>query len=264
MSFINKLRVRVLVAAVLVSSLAGCGGGNDAGANTSTQGQPGTPTPAASGGQQSTNWSGYALTGSSGSFSKVEGKWTVPTVKCAASDNTASSSWAGIGGGTNSDPTLVQAGTEQDCSGGPSYYAWWEIIPLPSTTLDTQAYPVQAGDQITVTVNGSNAILWSITIKSSRGWTFNTSTPYTAAGATAEWIEEAPLGVGTGGAGQVTLANFGRVAFSALKANGASPGLAPADRIVMVDANDGHIVANTSAAGAGGNSFAVCFGSAAC
>src|SRR5205823_1915926 len=126
----------------------------------------------------------------------------------------------------------------------------------------TQSYPVQPGDRITATADGRSAVLWAITIKSSRAWTFNTTTPYTAGGATAEWIEEAPLSAGS--AGQATLTNFGRVAFSALTANGANPNLTAAQRVVMVDANDGHVVANPSAAGSGGNSFAVCFGSANC
>jgi hypothetical protein len=242
--------------------LCSCGGGDDGGGSSgsgTTQGQGNS----AAGGQQSLNWSGYVLMGGAGLFTKVQGSWTVPTVTCTG-DVTRSSSWAGIGGGNSADQTLVQAGTEQDCDGGASYGAWWEVIPAPSATLNPQTYPVGAGDHITVTADGSTTIVWAITIKNtSRGWTFNTTVPYVAAGATAEWIEEAPLSAGTGGAGQATLANFGRVAFTGLTANGGNPGLSTNERVAMVD-NNNHVISNPSGPGATGNSFAVCYGSGAC
>lgn len=257
-------RLNAACCALLLSLTAGCGGGSGDGDNNSpgsTQGQPSAPA----GGNRSTNWSGYVLSGPAQSFSKVQGSWAVPSVNCAGADGAASSSWAGIGGGNNADPTLVQAGTEQDCNGGPDYFAWWEVIPAPASRLNPQTYPVGAGDRISVSADGSSAIVWSIRIANdSRGWVFSTSVPYGAAGATAEWIEEAPLTAGTGGAGQSALADFGRVAFSALTANGGNPGLSANERVVMVDGRDGHVVANPSAPGVNGNAFAVCFGSGAC
>ena len=245
----------------LSTLLAGCGGGDDGGGSSgpgSTQGQGNS----SAGGQQSFNWSGYALSGGAGMFSKVQGSWTVPTVTC--SDGvTRSSTWAGIGG-INGDQTLVQAGTEQDCNGGASYGAWWEVLPAPSATINPQTYPVGAGDHITVTADGSSTLIWALTIKNTtRGWTFNTSAPYGSSGASAEWIEEAPLSAGTGGVGQATLANFGRVAFSALTANGGNPGLSTNERVAMID-NNNHVIANPSGPGATGNSFAVCYGPGAC
>ncbi len=44
----------------------------------------------------STNWSGYAVTGSS--FTQAKASWTVPTVNCSTTPNTYSSFWVGLDG----------------------------------------------------------------------------------------------------------------------------------------------------------------------
>src|SRR5690348_9056672 len=44
----------------------------------------------------STNWAGYALTGSG--FTFVSGSWTVPTVDCGGTLNSDSASWVGLDG----------------------------------------------------------------------------------------------------------------------------------------------------------------------
>ncbi len=235
----------------------------------STQGQSNTPGGASTGSAtQSGNWSGYAALGSAAQYNSVSGTWTVPAAHCANGASTASATWVGIGGDSAaglpvSDPTLIQAGSEQDCNGGPGYYAWWEILPQPSTEIDPATYPVHAGDQMTVSLS-STLILWTIKIRNlSAGWTFTTTTPYTGSGFSAEWIEEAPQLIGTNGASQGTLTNFGLVGFSALTANGVNPELSNSNAIAMVDGNN-HVLANPSAPGAGGDSFSVCYGSAAC
>jgi hypothetical protein len=262
---------RICAGLLLLASsalLSACGGGDSSSA-PSTQGQANAASSAsASGATQSGNWSGYAVLGSAAQFSSASGTWTVPAANCPSGASTASATWVGIGGdsavGTPvSDPTLIQAGSEQDCNGGPSYYAWWEILPLPSTTLDTSTYPVHPGDQMTVTLS-STLVLWTITIHDlTAGWTSTTTTPYTGSGLSAEWIEEAPQQVGAGGAGQGTLTNFGRVGFSALSANGVNPELTSNDSIDMVDSNN-NILASPSAPGASGDSFSVCYGAGAC
>src|SRR4029077_8844114 len=101
-----------VAAAMLLASLAGCRGTSEV-----AHGQPSGPA----GPQASTNWSGYVRTGAPHSFTKITATWVVPSVNCPDGSDTASSTWTGIGGGTTADPTLVQAGTEQDCNGGPSY-----------------------------------------------------------------------------------------------------------------------------------------------
>lgn len=266
-----------LLAASLISLLAGCGGGGDAGDPDGGAGQQAGPAGSDSSGdagdsraQQSSNWSGYVQTGQPNSFTRISGSWTVPALQCPGSGSTASATWTGIGGGSSVDPTLIQAGTAQSCEGGAAgYSAWWELIPAPAITageglLDAQEYPVNPGDQISVSIDSGSVLVWNITIQNStRGWTFNITVPYLAAGATAEWIEEAPLSAGSAGVGQDTLSNFGRVGFYALTVNGANPGLTAEQRVVMVDSSDS-VIANPSAPAPGGDAFDVCFGSGAC
>ena len=65
----------------------------------------------------STNWSGYAVTGSGANH--VIGTWTQPTVTCARGENSWSSPWVGIDGDNSN--TVEQIGTDSDCSGGAPY-----------------------------------------------------------------------------------------------------------------------------------------------
>ena len=244
--------------------LGGCGSSDSSPGSGSTQGVGNTG--AAASATQSTNWSGYAVTGTLGGFKQISGSWTVPAPDCSGGATAFSASWAGIGGLKTGDLTLIQAGTEQDCtSGGASYYAWWEGYPAASKDISTSGnFPVSAGDQITVTISSSLLLFWNISIHDlSAGWTFTTTTPFLAAGESAEWIEEAPLEIGSGGTSQGALANFGEVSFGALTANSDNPALTDDDRIDMVDAK-GNIVASPSGPGAGGDSFDVCFGSGSC
>jgi len=227
--------------------------------------------------EQSTNWSGYGITGGPLGFTSVQGTWSVPAVPATKKD-TASSTWAGIGGNctdsscTGQDPTLIQAGTEQDSSAGkPTYYAWWEAIPAPSVqaggVLSSQTYPVRPGDAVTVKIDVANGAVWTIEITDMRAghqrWTFSTTVPYSAAGLTAEWIEEAPLTAGTGGAGQIALSNFHRVGFGGLTANGNNPHLRGSEAIVLVGSS-GQAIARPSAPKASGNAFSICWGSGPC
>ncbi len=261
MNSLGNFPLAILFPAAAV--LAGCNGGD----NDASGSMPGGHSnQGASTAQQSTNWSGYVRQGTA--INRVRGSWIVPHVSCSGADNTSSSSWAGIGGFATGDPTLIQAGTGQDCSGGPSYYAWWEIIPLPAVNaggglLDSQDYAVKAGDHITVSIDGT-AVIWNITIENStEGWTFNQTVPYVTPGLSAEWIEEAPLTFGTGGAGQAALANYGQVSFSGLSVNGAAPALTVDERVAMVNSS-GQVVSNPSAPKSGGNAFDVCFGPGGC
>src|SRR5260370_36002698 len=60
---------------------------------------------------QSTNWSGYAVTGASGSVSDAKGSWTVPAIQgSCTSTNQYSSFWWGIDG--RSSGTVGQTGTD--------------------------------------------------------------------------------------------------------------------------------------------------------
>ncbi len=158
----------------------------------------------------STNWSGYAVTGSR--FTSVSASWTEPSVSC--SGTAYSSFWVGLDGDTSS--TVEQTGTDADCSGStPKYYAWYEMYPKFPVNLKGTVRP---GDHLSasVTTDGSGRFTLTIT-DSTQGWTNTTNARLKSAKlASAEVIAEAPSSSG----GVLPLANFGTVSFSGAKANG--------------------------------------------
>ena len=158
----------------------------------------------------SSNWSGYAVTGSR--FTSVSASWTEPTVSC--SGTAYSSFWVGLDGDTSN--TVEQTGTDADCSGStPQYYAWYEMYPKFPVNLRGTVRP---GDHLSasVTTDGSGRFTLTIT-DSTQGWTNTTNARLKSAKlASAEVIAEAPSSSG----GVLPLANFGTVSFSGAKANG--------------------------------------------
>jgi len=231
-------------------------------------------------GIRSTNYCGYQRAGSLAGFRKVGGTWIVPSVSTSDADG-GSSAWTGIGGGCSDppdctliEPTLIQAGTEHDSTGGQAtYFAWWEALPGPAVEasggpLGTETFDVQPGDRITVSIDGSSLVLWNIDIVDTRDgathWTFHTTVPYVVAGTTAEWIAEAPLSIGTSGAGQLPLSDFGRISFFDLTQNGANPRLGESGNAFIMTNGAGDVVCNPSAAAASGDAFTACSGSEPC
>jgi peptidase A4-like protein len=158
----------------------------------------------------SSNWSGYAVTGSR--FTSVSASWTQPTAKCTGT--AYSSFWVGLDGDTSN--TVEQTGTDADCSGStPQYYAWYEMYPKFPVNLRGTVRP---GDHLSasVTTDGSGRFTLTIT-DSTQGWTNTTNARLKSAKlASAEVIAEAPSSSG----GVLPLANFGTVSFSGAKANG--------------------------------------------
>ncbi len=179
-------------------------------------------------GWASSNWSGYAVTGSG--FTAVTGNWTVPTVT-ATRGNSYSSSWAGIDGFNNSN--LIQSGTEQDwVNGAAQYDAWWEILPAAETVIPSLT--IHPGDSMSVTITKGSGSSWTITLSdNSTGKSFSTTQTYTGAGTSAEWIEEAP----TVGGRIAPLAHYSETTFDPGTVNGKSPGLTAADGGVMIQKN---------------------------
>jgi len=181
----------------------------------------------------SDNWSGFVITDVQ--YTKLpilaEAGWTVPTVTYATypsiSGPEGSSTWVGIGGWNNdvtgSDPTLIQAGTEQDVASSSSpatYYAWYELLPAAQIRLGIfnsnlpnnnqcaasgplASCPVQPGDSVGVLINclnvGGNTCTspgtmneWEIEIQNStQGWFYSVIVNYASSQATVEWIHEA-------------------------------------------------------------------------
>jgi len=156
----------------------------------------------------STNWSGYAVTGTS--FTSAIGSWTVPTANCSGvSEDEYASFWVGIDGYSSS--TVEQTGTDSDCVGtGPVYYAWYEFYPHPSINIGS--VPVSPGNQMSasVTYNGSEFTITITNETTGKSYT-KSSTVSGAKRSSAEWIAEAPCC--TSGGGILPLADFGTVLF---------------------------------------------------
>ena len=156
----------------------------------------------------STNWSGYAVTGPSGSVSKAKGSWVVPAVQgSCTSTNQYSSFWVGIDG--FSSGTVEQIGTDSDCqNGAPVYYAWFEFYPHPSFLVNS--VPIHPGDLISASVNYANGRFTVSLMDETTGQSFSTSTKMNSAQrSSAEWIAEAPASSG----GILPLADFGLIDF---------------------------------------------------
>jgi hypothetical protein len=195
--------------------------------------------------QESSNWSGYAETGS---YTSATGTWTVPTV--SGSGNHYSSQWVGIDGYSNSN--LIQTGTEADVVGGRATYdAWWEILPASETVIS--GFSVSPGNSITGTVSKVSGTTWKITlVNNSTGASFSTTKTYRGSGSSAEWIEEATDVNGTIG----TPPKFSTFSFTNLTSNGANPGLVSSEEILL---EQNGVVYSTPSAPSGGNSFSVSY-----
>lgn len=187
-------------------------------------------------GWASSNWSGYALGSQTNpvpdSYNSITGQWVVPSVTPSTSTE-YSSTWIGIDGFNNSN--LIQTGTEQDTSGGGTYYAWWEILPAAETEITTadngQPATVHAGDTMTADIQNLGGGQWSIQISdTTAGWTFTTKQTYSGPAESAEWIEEAP----TIGGHVATLADYGSAKLDPGTVNGVNPGLTASELGVMV------------------------------
>jgi len=225
---------------------------------------------------QSTNWYGYnqgTLEQGSKLFNSVSGDWTVPTAtQHTAGKSASSSTWIGIGGGcvdancNVGDNTLIQAGTEQDvdASGKASYSAWWELIPAPGLTISNMA--VSPGDHMSATIAETvpNSNVWNITLKNvTKNQTFTTTVPYTSTHATAEWIQETPIVIGTDGTGLAALPNLTTNSFTGAKTNGAAAGLKSSEQMQLIDSNNS-VIGAPSAPNATGDGFSLCTWASSC
>jgi len=156
----------------------------------------------------SSNWSGYAVTGAAGSVTDAKASWTVPMIQgpCPSTPQ-YSSFWVGIDGFT--DNSVEQIGTDSDCQNGvPTYYAWFEFYPHPSFIINSLT--ISPGDTISAEVKylGRNQFTVSLT-DTTTGHTFSTTTKVNAQRSSAEWIAEAPSSSG----GILPLADFGSAYF---------------------------------------------------
>jgi hypothetical protein len=114
--------------------------------------------------ETSSNWSGFELRGSTGTYDLVEGEWYVPTVYYETNAHTYSAYWIGLDGDGTSD--LWQAGTEQEIQDidifgihfdFTNYYAWTEFLPSQPTEQVLPNFTVTPGDLMFTEVWVGNA-----------------------------------------------------------------------------------------------------------
>ena len=204
-------------------------------------------SPAAAGvrhADESTNWSGYAVTGGNGAFTSISASWTEPTGTCSGSRK-YSSFWVGLDG-FNSN-SVEQTGSEVDCSGRTAlYYSWYEMFPAAPVNYTNTVRP---GDHFTASVTFSGTSTYTLKISdTTQGWSHTTTKSQTGlARSSAEVITEAP----SSSSGVLPLANFGTVTYSASAANGSSLGGQAPTQIIMIN-NAGTPKDSTSAINASG------------
>jgi hypothetical protein len=203
----------------------------------------------------STNWSGYADTGSS--FSNVSASWTEPGTTCSSRTTSLAAFWVGIDG--YSSDSVEQDGTMIECYNRTAYqFTWWEMYP----TNDVQVVgeTAAAGDHITASVVRSGTS-YKLTVTDSTHSANSFSTTQTCSASScvdssAEWIAEAP----TGSSGVEPLSNFGTwTASGAAVTEGSTAGSISSftdDEITMIDSS-GATKALPGALNSAGTGFSV-------
>jgi Peptidase A4 family len=138
------------------------------------------------------NWSGYAdATSTKGTFTRVSGSWTTPSVTCSAEDQ-ITSEWVGLDG--YNDSTVEQDGTVSWCyQDVPTYFTWYEMFPAATVEVGTSLAP---GDLITATVSRSGKkYTLKVTDSTNPANSFThkaTCKTSTCLDKSAEWISERP------------------------------------------------------------------------
>jgi hypothetical protein len=93
--------------------------------------------------------------------------------------------------------------------------------------------PVSAGDRMRVAISRLGTGDWDVELSDvTAGWTWSTTVAYPANGQTAEWIEEAP-GTWSTSSHYQTLADYGSVTFTTVRADGAAPAATTAYDVVQ-------------------------------
>ena len=185
---------------------------------------------------ESTNWSGYAVTGSNGSFTSVSASWTQPTATCTSSGGRRGSDeyaafWVGLDG--YSSDSVEQTGSDSDCDGRtPDYYGWYEMYPADPVYYTNTVEP---GDSMSASVTFSGTDTYTLVLKdSTRGWTQTQKISESGFDrSSAEVITEAPCCTASGGI--LPLSDFGTINYTASTDNGSSMGTQSPTSIVMVD-----------------------------
>jgi hypothetical protein len=179
----------------------------------------------------STNWSGYAATGSAGQFNSVSSSWTEPAANCTGSDDEYAAFWVGLDGYNSG--SVEQTGTDSDCDGTtPDYYGWYEMYPADPVYFSN---PVAPGDSMSASVTFSGTETYTLVLTdSTQDWTQTiTENESGLSRSSAEVITEAP----SSESGVLPLADFGTVGYGGSAVNGSSMATLDPTGIIIVDSS---------------------------
>lgn len=185
-------------------------------APATAQAQPATPHITS---VESPNWSGYEV---DGSYTEVQGAFTVPYPTTGLTTSGALAVWVGLDGWWDTD--LIQAGVTlegSECNGGgvnegvsanPGnvfYICPWTVTMQGGgyTEGPTPTLTISAGDTVTVSIWEAGLGSWVVDMKDNTteaAWSTNVA--YNSPGSSAEWIVEDPGMIGQGCG--VVVANF--------------------------------------------------------
>jgi hypothetical protein len=198
---------------------------------------------------ESTNWSGYAATGSNGAFNSVSATWTEPTATCTSSgrhgrggSDSYAAFWVGLDG--YSSDSVEQTGTDSDCDGTtPDYYGWYEMYPADPVYYTNTVKP---GDTISASVTFSGTETYTLVLTDeTQDWTQTQTINETGLDrSSAEVITEAPCCDDSGN--PLPLADFGTVNYSGSTVNGSSMADYDPTSIIIVNPTSGDQEDSTS------------------
>jgi hypothetical protein len=192
---------------------------------------------------RSTNWAGYAVTGSA--YTSVAANWVEPNVTCTS--NGIVGFWIGLDGWGST--SVEQDGTGVDCSSGaPQQFAWWETYP--ENSIQVYQAPVAAGDRMSseVSSEGNGQYVLALTDWTENWTERNVVSAPTAQNASAEIVAEAV----TNGSSITALPDFSGIEFTGSTINGGTLQSASADPIDMTDMSN-NLIATTTAADSTGD-----------
>jgi hypothetical protein len=198
------------------------------------------------------DWSGYADGGTTtkkGTFTKVSGSWTAPSVKCGAEDQ-ITVDWVGLDGLHSN--SIEQAGTMAWCyEGAPLYFTWWEMSPT-GKGIQEVGNTLQPGDKISASVARSGtAYTLKLTDSTNTANSFRTKQTCPAAtcpDTSAEWIAERPAFANVGFAPLAQYSAF-KITDGSQRADGKTGTIgsfSTVSAITMVDATDAYNLNNVS------------------
>jgi hypothetical protein len=203
---------------------------------------------------ESTNWSGYADTGSG--FTSVTSSWKEPSAACGSALSLAAF-WVGIDG--YNDGSVEQDGTLIECEGGtPSYFSWWEMYP--SNAVQVVGETVAPGDVITASVvRSGTSYKLSVTDATHPANSFTTTQSCTdCSNSSAEVIAEAPCC--SSGTSVYPLSHFSLyTAYATTVKTSSKSGVIssfPDDEITMIDSSK-NVMAQPGALSTNGKLFKV-------